>query len=169
MWTNTLWGLEHSLQSCHANRKEICVMYVISTQILLMIWTTIWCPSMANWLMVWLTILASQTKLGSFSFPCELCDYDRDMAGQIKKHVESMHIDLVHTFRAATKREHTFVFRLHISQHRGVAHDDVRRVCQICGCVATIETNFSVSWPVIRSGFLDSQEAWIIPIGSKHL
>ena len=39
------------------------------------------------------TTIASQTKLGSFSFPCELCDYDRDMAGQIKKHVESMHID----------------------------------------------------------------------------
>ena len=39
------------------------------------------------------TTLASQIKLGSFSSPCELCDYDRDMAGQIKKHVESMHID----------------------------------------------------------------------------
>ena len=39
------------------------------------------------------TTLASQTKLGSFSFPCELCDYDRDMAGQTKKHAESMHID----------------------------------------------------------------------------
>ena len=39
------------------------------------------------------TTLASQTKHGSFSFPCELCDYDRDMAGQTKKHAESMHID----------------------------------------------------------------------------
>ena len=72
-----------------------------------------------------LTTLASQTKLDSFSSPCELCDYDRDMAVQIKKHVESMHIDLVHTFRSATKREHTFVFRLHISQHRGAARDDL--------------------------------------------
>ena len=71
------------------------------------------------------TTLASQTKLDSFSSPCELCDYDRDMAVQIKKHVESMHIDLVHTFRSATKREHTFVFRLHISQHRGAARDDL--------------------------------------------
>ena len=61
--------------------------------------------------------LASQTELDSFSSPCELCDYDRDMAVQIKKHVESMHIDLVHTFRSAEKRdkcEHTFVFGLHI-------------------------------------------------------
>ena len=33
-----------------------------------------------------LTTLASQPKLGNFSSPCELCDYDRDMAGQIKKH-----------------------------------------------------------------------------------
>ena len=27
------------------------------------------------------TTIASQTKLGSFSSPCELSDYDRDMAG----------------------------------------------------------------------------------------
>ena len=71
------------------------------------------------------TTLASWTKLDSFSSPCEFCDYDRDMAVQIMKHVESMHIDLVHTFRSATKREHTFVFRLHISQHRGAACDDL--------------------------------------------
>ena len=93
-----------------------------------------------------LTTLASQTKLGSFSFPCELCDYDRDMAGQIKKHVESMHIDQVHTFRSAEKRdkyEHTFVFRLHIFQHRVAAHDDVRKACQICGCGAKIDSNLN--------------------------
>ena len=47
---------------------------------------------------------------------------------------------LVRSAEKCDKCEHTFVFRVHISQHRGVAHDDVRRVCQICGCVATIET-----------------------------
>ena len=93
-------NMAHSM-TCHVTIEKM--MCVIATQIPLMIWSNIKS-----------TTLASQTKLDSFSSPCELCDYDRDMAVQIKKHVESMHIDLVHTFRSATKREHTFVFRLHI-------------------------------------------------------
>ena len=36
------------------------------------------------------TTIASQTKLGSFSSPCELCNYDRDMAGQVSREVRQM-------------------------------------------------------------------------------
>ena len=37
-----------------------------------------------------------QTKLGTSSFPCELCGYESNRTDQIKKHMESVHIDLVH-------------------------------------------------------------------------
>ena len=50
------------------------------------------------------TTPASQTKLGSSSFSCELCGYKGDMAGQLKKHVESMHIYLLHAIRSAENK-----------------------------------------------------------------
>ena len=79
------------------------------------------------------TPLASWTKLDSFSSPCELCDYDRDMAVQIKKHVESVHIDL-----GQQQNVNTHLYSDYISPNTEELH------VMICGCGATRETDFSV-------------------------